>query len=141
MKGILLEIGAGELLDRLAILELKARHAKTSAQRAQIDEELRRARGAGETAGLALPLFDPIAPLVAELHQINERLWEVEDRLRLCEERGDFGTTFVELSRSVYRHNDRRATIKRQIDQRLSPAFVQDKIYAHHATPRESEPG
>ena len=127
MKSIILEIGAGELFDRLAILEIKARHAKTGLQQARIEGELRRAREASEVAELS---GDEVAPLVSRLREINERLWEVEDQLRLCEANCDFGSTFVELSRAVYRHNDLRATVKRQIDERLSPSFVQDKLYS-----------
>lgn len=123
---LVLEIGAGELYDRLTILEIKARHARDAAQSQRITRELRRTREVSERSQLP---FNQIAPLVSELREVNERLWTIEDQLRLCELNRDFGSAFVELSRSVYKNNDLRAAIKRRIDERLNPSFLQDKIY------------
>lgn len=127
MKSLVLEIGAGELFDRLTILEIKARYARDTAQRQRVARELRRTRELSERAQVPL---GQVAPLVSELREVNERLWSIEDQLRLCEVNHDFGSTFVELSRSVYKNNDLRAAIKRRIDERVSPHFLQDKIYA-----------
>jgi len=121
------EIGAGELFDRLTILELKARHAKSPLQRRRVSRELRRSRGLNHQSDL---LFGQIAPLISELREVNERLWELEDQLRIREANQDFGPAFVELSRAVYKNNDQRATVKRRIDEPVSPTFLQDKIYA-----------
>jgi hypothetical protein len=127
---LVIEIGAGELFDRMTILEIKARHARDDAQRLRDTGELRRARDLCDRGDLPL---GEIAPLVSELRAVNERLWSVEDKLRCCEAARDFGPVFVELSRSVYKNNDLRAAIKRRIDERVSPTFVQDKIYSHGA--------
>lgn len=127
MSRLVIEIGAGELFDRLTILEIKARHARDEEQRLRVAGELGRARDLSERG--ALP-FGEIAGLVSELRAVNERLWVVEDELRCCEATRDFGPRFVELSRAVYKNNDLRAAIKRTIDERVTPAFVQDKIYA-----------
>lgn len=122
-----LEIGAGELFDRLTILEIKARHAKSPLQRRRVTRELRRARSLNDRSGM---LLGRIGPLISELRALNERLWEVEDQLRIRKANQDFGPVFVELSRAVYKNNDRRAAVKRRIDELLSPTFLQDKIYA-----------
>ncbi|PKL95605.1 MAG: hypothetical protein CVV18_04830, partial [Gammaproteobacteria bacterium HGW-Gammaproteobacteria-8] len=61
---------------------------------------------------------------------VNEQLWEIEDEIRGCERRRDFGERFVELARSVYRTNDRRAAIKRQINEQLGSTIVEEKSYA-----------
>ena len=122
-----LEVGAGELFDRLTILELKAQHAQSPLQRRRVARELRRARGSNDCSDR---LLGQIGPLIKELRAINERLWDVENELRVREANRDFGPAFVELSRAVYKNNDRRAAVKRRIDELVSPMFLQDKIYA-----------
>ena len=67
-----------------------------------------------------------ICPLISELREVNERLWELEDQLSIREANQDFGPAFVELSRAVYKNNDQRATVKRRIDELVSPTFLQD---------------
>ena len=56
-----------------------------------------------------------LAELTGELHRVNEALWDIEDAIRACERAGDFGPRFVDLARSVYRENDRRASLKRRM--------------------------
>ena len=70
-----------------------------------------------------------LAALVAELKSINESLWRIEDDIRDCERDGDFGARFVELARSVYQTNDRRAAVKRRINERLGSEIVEEKAY------------
>jgi hypothetical protein len=60
----------------------------------------------------------------------NEALWDVEDALRRCEAVGEFGPRFIELARSVYHHNDRRAALKRTINEALGSRLVEEKDYA-----------
>ena len=71
-----------------------------------------------------------LAPLEAELAAVNEKLWDVEDEIRLCDKAGDFGERFVALARAVYGDNDRRAAIKREIDRRCNSSIVEEKHYA-----------
>jgi hypothetical protein len=125
VKRIRLEVGAGELLDRLTIVELKHRHAGSDAQRVRIGRDVDRLRRACARAGLALTAD----PEIEALRSVNDALWTVEDELRACEARGDFGARFIELARSVYRHNDWRAAIKRNIDERHASAISEEKIY------------
>jgi hypothetical protein len=71
-----------------------------------------------------------LAALTAELKGINESLWQIEDEIRLCERAGDFGPRFVELARSVYEQNDRRAGVKRRINERLGSETMEEKSHA-----------
>ena len=68
--------------------------------------------------------------MTAALRAVNESLWRVEDEIRACERAGTFGPEFVELARSVYRENDRRAELKREINMLLGSAIVEEKSYA-----------
>ena len=77
----------------------------------------------------ALPPSEELRALTAELRTVNERLWQVEDEIRSCERNGDFGPRFIELARSVYQNNDRRAALKRRINQRLGSKIVEEKSY------------
>ena len=70
--------------------------------------------------------------LVADLRRVNEELWEIEDAIRECERRQDFGPRFVELARSVYRSNDRRAALKRRVNELLGSAIVEEKSYTDY---------
>ena len=79
------------------------------------------------------PLADAdIDHLKAELKQVNEVLWEIEDRIRDCERAQDFGPDFIALARSVYKTNDRRAAIKRQINDLAGSTIVEEKSYSQY---------
>lgn len=126
MSRIVVEIGAGELLDRLSIVEIKAQHAEADARRRLIAERAALRRAAGE-AGLLTTAFESD---LADLRAVNETLWAVEDDIRVCEANLDFGQRFVGLARAVYTNNDRRWRIKRQIDERYGSAVAEEKIYS-----------
>ena len=66
---------------------------------------------------------------MARLKQINQDLWDIEDRIRDHERAGDFGPGFVELARSVYRRNDERGALKREINLALGSALIEEKSY------------
>ena len=74
-----------------------------------------------------------VGELTAKLKTVNEALWQVEDDLRSCERVQDFGPRFVELARSVYRHNDRRASLKRRLNDLLGTDFAEEKDYTVQA--------
>jgi Flp pilus assembly protein TadD len=118
---------AGELIDKIAILKIKERRIDDPDKVVNVRREL-----ALLTAKLGEAERDraELAPLEAELAAVNETLWDVEDEIRLCEKAGDFGERFVALARAVYGANDRRATIKREINRRCNSAIVEEKHYA-----------
>lgn len=116
----------GEFLDRLSILEIKSERISDPAKLANVRRELKLMQETWAASPLAGR--DVSAP-VAELRRVNEALWETEDRLRACEADGRFDAEFVELARSVYRTNDRRATIKRELNLALGSEILEEKSY------------
>lgn len=119
-------VSPGELLDKIAILRLKAGRIMDAERRANVNVELAELEA---VRGRAIPRWAGLAGLEAELRAVNEALWDVEDELRRCERDGRFDRRFVELSRSVYRENDRRAAIKREINVALASRIVEEKWY------------
>ncbi len=123
---IAIPVSPGELLDRITILEIKAARLAGVDKLNSVRFELELLRNARENhPGLA----EEFASDVAELKSINERLWDVEDRIRECERRQDFGDAFIELARSIYRLNDRRAEVKRQINERTLSSIREEKSH------------
>jgi tetratricopeptide (TPR) repeat protein len=125
--GLRVEVSAGELLDKITILEIKAERIADPGKLAHVRAELgvvRRAWGR--------PAADPakVARLTQALRATNEALWEAEDQLRLCERAKDFGPQFVELARAVYRHNDDRAGLKRRVSELLGSPWYEQKGYS-----------
>lgn len=119
----------GEVLDKLTILDIKLERIADAAKRANVARE-HAALTAAWDAALAGREAAALARLRAALRSVNERLWEVEDELREHERRAAFDAAFVELARAVYRTNDRRAAIKREVNDLLGSALVEEKSYA-----------
>jgi hypothetical protein len=129
---VTVSIAPGELIDKITILEIKAERISDAEKLRHVRAELAmladaRDRWIFESEGLA--------GLIAELKSINEQLWRIEDDIRACEKRGDHGLKFIELARSVYETNDRRAAVKRRINERLGLEVIEEKSYAE--TPAE----
>ena len=122
---IMAPISAGELIDKLTILRVKAGRIGED-KRANVRHEL----GLLEVlAAREIPGHPDIERLTAELTAINGALWDIEDGKRDCERRGDFGPAFVDLARSVYRENDRRAAVKREINLIAGSEIIEEKSY------------
>jgi hypothetical protein len=119
-------ISLGELIDKITILEIKAVRLGDPAKLANVRNELALLTAARRKLPLA---GTNIEKLTAELKQVNEALWDIEDRIRDCERDQDFGPVFIELARSVYRTNDRRAALKREINLLAGSAIVEEKSY------------
>ena len=124
---VCIPVSYAELLDKIAILQIKCRNVEAGACRRNVEAELA-ALEAARNASLAMD--EDAWAFFARLRDVNARLWAVEDGLRACERRGDFGVDFVDLARSVYRLNDERARIKRGLNERLGSALVEEKLYA-----------
>ena len=113
----------GELLDKITILQIKQERLEDEARRANVSAELAALSAiAGEGAARA-------AALLAELKQVNEKLWQIEDRIRDKERAGAFDGEFIQLARAVYVTNDVRAALKRDINLLLDSALVEEKSY------------
>jgi Family of unknown function (DUF6165) len=121
-----IEVSFGELIDKLTILEIKFERIPDPAKRLNIERELAILNDAWMRVGV-----DPeaVAEMRAELKSINERLWEIEDRIRQKEADGAFDGDFIELARCVYRTNDERSVVKRAINDRLGSGLVEEKSY------------
>ena len=123
---IAIPVSPGELLDKISILEIKAARLTDAGKLNSVRFELELLRNARENhPGLAQEFASDAAALKA----INESLWDVEDRIRECERRKDFGDAFVELARSIYRLNDRRAALKLRINERIRSPLREAKSH------------
>jgi hypothetical protein len=125
-KLISVPVSAGELIDKITILEIKAERFADAEKLRHVQEELAMLKTARDRAINPLP---QLAALSGQLRGINAELWEIEDAIRLCEQRKDFGPQFVELARSVYRTNDRRSAVKRQINGLVGSTLMEEKLY------------
>lgn len=122
----LIPVSWGELIDKITILEIKAERIKDPAKLHNVLRELRTLVSARDTQPWRRPEAERLS---AELKTVNTALWEIEDALRGCEQAGDFGARFVELARRVYITNDRRARLKRALNELLGSEFVEEKSY------------
>ena len=124
---VTIEIGPGELIDKITILEIKAAHVGSRDKLANIRHELAVLVAARAATITPSPALDN---LTAQLKVVNGTLWRIEDDIRDCERAGDFGPRFVALARGVYRTNDQRAAIKREINELLRADIVEEQSYA-----------
>lgn len=116
----------GELIDKITILEIKMSEIDRAAALANIGRELAALRA--ETA--RLPANDSaLDAMKNRLAEVNKALWDVEDALRQKEARAEFDADFIALARSVYKTNDLRARIKRDINDHLASEFYEEKSY------------
>jgi len=122
---ILAPISAGELVDKITILRVKAERIEP-AKRPNVAKELALLEA---LAVEALPASERLAQLTAQLTDVNAALWDIEEGKRDCERRQDFGPEFVRLARAVYQENDRRAAIKRAINEETGSELVEEKSY------------
>lgn len=132
MPELCVPVSFGELLDKIAILQIKSERIMDAAKRNNVQREL----VALDRIWMASPVNDPeICPLRAQLKAVNERLWEIEDRIREKERDQVFDDAFIALARQVYLQNDERAQIKRQINLRLGSSLIEEKSYAPYQRP------
>ncbi len=117
----------GELIDKITILRIKGQRIADADKLANVCRELATLERLAQDEGLAGADLDN---LVRKLAAVNAQLWDVEDALRICERKQDFGPQFVALARSVYAMNDERAALKRAINRLSGSALMEEKSYA-----------
>ena len=133
MSEILVPVSFGELLDKIAILQIKSERIADPAKLANIRNEL----SALEKTWMAHPAAGgDIVELRARLKAVNERLWVIEDDIRIKEKAQQFDDAFIQLARSVYFENDERARIKKDINLALGSAYVEEKSYQDYGDAR-----
>lgn len=131
MTRILVPVSLGELIDRLTVLEIKADRIKDPDKLEHIHRELADLRRAYKCS----PCIElDIDAYRSDLKKTNETLWEIEDYLRIKEAEEAFDEQFIELARSQYRNSDRRAAIKRLIDNVAGSEVTEEKSYPAYST-------
>ena len=129
MNEILAPVSPGELIDKLTILRIKVRRISDAAKLANVRLELERLTQCWrQSAWHATDISADEAALLA----VNERLWDIEDRIRDKERDKAFDAAFIELARSVYIQNDERAAIKKRLNVALGSAIIEEKSYASY---------
>ena len=128
-KKILSEISAGELLDKISILEIKLRKIKDKSTQEEIKKEYNILI---KIQNSSIKLTDKIEDLFNEIKKVNLNLWEIEDKLRICEKKKDFGKDFIELARGVYFNNDKRSKIKSEMNKILGSNIKEVKQYVKY---------
>jgi predicted nucleic acid-binding Zn-ribbon protein len=124
------EVGAGELIDKITILQIKSDRITDEAKLVNIRHEL---DVLSKTRDEQMQGTEELVKLSAELKTINEAIWEIEDDIRECESRKDFGETFIELARGVYHTNDKRAAVKKQINLLTGSDIIEEKSYTDYS--------
>jgi len=128
-ESIAVEISYGELIDKITILEIKAEHIKNRNKLHNVQTELLILNNIYYHDIL---LTEKIKSLKKELKRINERLWAIEDDIRLKEHKKEFDQAFIQLARLVYITNDRRGEIKKKINEYLGSYLVEEKEYTKY---------
>ena len=126
MGTVKVDVAPGELIDKITILLIKSERMDDLGKIANVQLELDILQAIHESSIPGSPALDG---LTAKLKRVNEALWEIEDDIRACEAKRDFGNTFVQLARSVYRTNDERAQLKRDINVLLGSKILEEKSY------------
>ena len=129
MRKILTEVSAGELLDKLSILEIKLNEIKNPTLLQEIKKEYITLT---KTKNNNINSSNEIDILYNNLKETNEKLWKIENEKRLCEKNSDFNDKFIQLARDVYIVNDKRSKIKLEINKILDSNIKEVKQYTQY---------
>ena len=129
LKRIQSEISSGELLDKISILEIKLKKIKDKENLKEINKEYAILK---QSQNLNIKLTNELKDLFDELKKVNLNLWDIEDKLRICEKNKDFGEKFIELAREVYFNNASRAKIKSEINKLSGSNIKEIKQYSDY---------
>ena len=123
---ILAEISAGELIDKITILEIKKKQIKNVEKLKEVEKEL---LTLNDTFEKAISDKSKIQILIDNLKTINLELWDIENEKRLAEKNNDFGEKFIQLARNVYKTNDERSRLKLEINNILGSNIKEVKSH------------
>ena len=123
IQNIKAPISLGELIDKITILQIKTQHLQDTALK-HVITELNALECTLNNLNLSI---NP--KLIEQLKEVNQILWNIEDDIREQERQQNFGDTFIQLARSVYKQNDRRSAIKKEINTAYGSAFTEEKSY------------
>jgi predicted nucleic acid-binding Zn-ribbon protein len=127
---IQIDISVGELLDKITILQIKSERISDDAKLKNINKEL----GVLQTQWSSSSYKNnDLDKNTNDLKKVNEKLWEIEDKIRIKESQQCFDNEFIELARSVYFINDERAELKRKLNSQTGSALVEEKSYSNYS--------
>ena len=129
MNKILVEVSVGELFDKISILEIKKDKIKDKEKLKYILDEYNLLK---EQMVNNVKLDEKLSGLFDSLKDINSKLWVIEDEKRLCEKNSDFGEKFIKLSRDIHFLNDKRASIKLEINNQTGSKIKEIKEYTSY---------
>ena len=128
-QSILTAVAPGELIDKITILRIKNERIGDAEKLKNVRIEL---DSLNATRTESVTESDELVRLDAALQSVNEALWVIEDDIRDCERDSDFGQKFIDLARAVYKTNDKRAALKKEINILLGSHIVEEKSYAEY---------
>ena len=123
ISNLLAPVSLGELIDKITILEIKQMHM-TGIKLKNVDKELKLLKYILQDKNLEIDI-----DLINNLKEVNKRLWEIEDDIRIKDSIQEFDKEFIQLARSVYKENDKRASIKKAINLKYNSGLVEEKSY------------
>ena len=123
---ILAPISIGELIDKITILEIKQIYMN-GIKLKNVNKEMKLLKNILQDKNLEINI-----DLIKNLKKINKKLWEIEDNIRIKESKQEFDEEFIKLARSVYIENDKRASIKKEINQTYNSDLVEEKSYKNY---------
>ena len=127
LDSINIDVSPGELIDKITILQIKADKIQDISKLENINKELELLT---HSLQQSVKFTNELKSIMDELQQVNETLWVIEDKIRLHEASGKFDTDFIELARAVYKENDKRANLKRKINNALGSELIEEKSYS-----------
>ena len=126
---ILSEISVGELLDKISVLKIKLEMVNDEDKKKEVKKEY---DILNKIQISSVKLDGEIKNLFISLKNVNMTMWEIEDKIRICEKNKDFGDKFIELARGVYFNNDKRSRIKLEINKKLKSNITEIKHYVNY---------
>ena len=123
LSSILAPVSLGELIDKITILEIKQIHM-TGIKLKNVDKELKLLKNIIQDKNLEIDI-----DLINNLKEVNKNLWKIEDKIRIKERNQEFDKEFIQLARSVYKENDIRAYIKKEINKKYNSELIEEKSY------------
>jgi hypothetical protein len=127
LDSIKIDVSPGELIDKITILQIKADKIQDISKLENVNKELELLTN---SLHQSVKITNELKLIMDQLQQVNETLWVIEDKIRLHETSLKFDTDFIELARAVYKENDKRANLKRKINNALGSELIEEKSYS-----------
>ena len=129
LDSIKIDVSPGELIDKITILQIKADKIQDISKLENVNKELELLTN---SLHQSVKITNELKLIMDQLQQVNETLWVIEDKIRLHETSRKFDTDFIELARAVYKENDKRANLKRKINNVLGSGLIEEKSYSDY---------